>query len=134
MKLPKTWNLVSLNETVGNTGLITDGDWIISQNMSLNGEIRLIQLADIGIGEFLDRSQKFIPAEKFKELNCTELKEEDILISRMADPIGRACLLPQLNQKAITAVDVTILRTDRKIAVPMYVKYLCNTTGHKLRL
>ncbi|MTJ17958.1 MULTISPECIES: restriction endonuclease subunit S [unclassified Dolichospermum] len=127
MKLPKTWNLVSLDETVGNTGLITDGDWIISQNMSLNGEIRLIQLADIGVGEFLDRSQKFIPAEKFKELNCTELKEEDILISRMADPIGRACLLPQLNQKAITAVDVTILRTDRKIAVPKYIKYLCNT-------
>jgi type I restriction enzyme S subunit len=127
MKLPKTWNLVSLDETVGNTGLITDGDWIISQNMSLNGEIRLIQLADIGIGEFLDRSQKFITAEKFKELNCTELKEEDILISRMADPIGRACLLPQLNQKAITAVDVTILRTDRKIAVPKYIKYLCNT-------
>ena len=23
MKLPKTWNLVSLDETVGNTGLIT---------------------------------------------------------------------------------------------------------------
>jgi type I restriction enzyme S subunit len=84
-------------------------------------------LADIGIGEFLDRSQKFITADKFKELNCTELKEEDILISRMADPIGRACLLPQLNQKAITAVDVTILRTDRKLAVPMYIKYLCNT-------
>lgn len=121
------WLRVPISTTIGKTGLMTDGDWIISQNMDNNGDVRLIQLADIGLGDFLDRSSKFITSQKFIELNCTELKEGDILISRMADPIGRACILPKLYQRAITAVDVTILRPDPNIADNYYIMYLCNT-------
>jgi type I restriction enzyme, S subunit len=35
--------------------LFTDGDWIESKDQDINGEIRLIQLADIGDGNFLNR-------------------------------------------------------------------------------
>ena len=118
------WLRVPISETIGRIGLMNDGDWIISQNMDNNGDIRLIQLADIGIGEFLNRSSKFITSQKLIELNCTELKEGDILISRIANPIGRACILPKLHQKAITAVDVTILRPDPNIADNYYIMYL----------
>jgi len=127
MNFQSSWSIVSLGSVTGRNGLITDGDWIVAKNMDPDGEVRLIQLADIGKGEFLDRSSKFIRSEKFRELNCTALQENDVLISRMADPIGRACLLPKLEQKAITAVDVTIVRTDKAIADPIYIKYLCNT-------
>jgi type I restriction enzyme S subunit len=121
------WLRVPISETIGRIGLMNDGDWIISENMDNNGDIRLIQLADIGIGEFLNRSSKFITSQKLIELNCTELKEGDILISRMANPIGRACIFPKLHQKAIAAVDVTILRPDPNIADNYYIMYLCNT-------
>ena len=121
------WPLVPLSATRGQNGLITDGDWILSENMDRQGEIRLIQLADIGLGEFLDRSQKFINSATFNELQCTELFENDILISRMADPIGRACLLPKLEQRAITAVDITVVRVDRKVVEPRYISYVCNS-------
>lgn len=122
------WQRVPLKATAGSTGLITDGDWITARNMDPSGNIRLIQLADIGIGRFLNRSSKFINEEKFAQLDCTQLESNDVLISRMADPIGRACLVPNLSQRAITAVDVTILRTDRSVADPRFIMFLCNTS------
>lgn len=125
MSIP--WKTVPLSVVSGCDGLITDGDWIVSKNMDPNGEIRLTQLADIGLGTFLDRSSKFINQDTFEKLNCTALKPKDILISRMADPIGRACIVPKFEYQAITAVDVTILRVDRNFAVPEYVNYICNS-------
>jgi type I restriction enzyme S subunit len=40
----------TLTEAIGADGLITDGDWIESRDQDLKGNIRLIQLADIGDG------------------------------------------------------------------------------------
>ena len=37
-----------------------DGNWIESKDQDPNGEIRLIQLADIGDGFFVDKSSRFI--------------------------------------------------------------------------
>jgi len=121
------WPTVPLAAVAGKTGFITDGDWVVSENMDPNGDIRLLQLADIGIGTFLDRSSKYINESKFQELKCTALQAGDVLISRMADPIGRACIVPELPCRAITAVDVSIVRTDPDVADPRYVVFLCNS-------
>ena len=120
------WPRVPLMTAAGSTGFITDGDWVTADNMDPDGGIRLVQLADIGIGRFLNRSSKFINEETFVQLGCTQLEGGDVLISRMADPIGRACLVPSFGQRAITAVDVTILRTDQSVADPRFIMYLCN--------
>lgn len=124
---PLGWDTQPFGTVKGETGLVTDGDWILSENMDESGDVRLLQLADIGIGSFLDKSRKFITEEKAKELGCTDVVSGDVLVSRMADPIGRACIVPELNQRAITAVDVTIVRPDRGLALPEYVVSLCNT-------
>lgn len=124
---PKRWPTNNLSNVAGKDGLITDGDWILSENMDDNGRVRLLQLADIGMGTFLDKSRKFITESKFDELKCTEVKKGDVLISRMADPIGRACIVPTLPDRLITAVDVTIVRPDKSIALPEYLLALCNS-------
>jgi type I restriction enzyme S subunit len=95
---------------------ILDGDWIESDDMDENGDIRLLQLSDIGIGYFKDNSSKWINESAAKRINVNYLKPNDILISRMADPIGRSCLLPDLGTKCITAVDVAILRLSNEYA------------------
>ena len=92
---------------------IVDGDWIESKDQSPEG-IRLVQTGNIGIGEYLDKHNraKYISEETFERLNCTELVVGDILVSRLPDPIGRACVVPKSIGKAITAVDCTIVRLD----------------------
>ena len=56
--------------------------------------VRLLQVGDIGRGRLRMKSRRYVTADRARELNCTLLEPGDILISRMADPIGRACILP----------------------------------------
>lgn len=101
--------------------VIVDGDWIESKDQSENG-IRLIQTGNIGIGEYLDKSNraKYITPETFERLKCTEVLPGDILISRLPDPIGRACIVPKTVGKAITAVDCTVVRLETSLCDTNY--------------
>ena len=107
-KIPQGWEWARLNDA--SPMPLTDGDWIEKKDQDENGEIRLIQLADLGVNEFKDVSRKYVNSTTFARLKCTELKSEDVLIARLPSPIGRACVFPGLPDQAITAVDVAIHR------------------------
>ena len=74
--------------------------------------MRLIQTGNIGVGSYLEKedTKKWVSMETFEILNCEEVFEGDILISRLPEPAGRACIVPKSNTKMITAVDCTIVR------------------------
>lgn len=91
-------------------GLFTDGDWVESKDQDPNGEVRLIQLADIGDGSFIDKSRRFLTMGKARQLRCTFLQEGDLLVARMPEPLGRCCLLPPQSQPCVTVVDVCVIR------------------------
>ena len=101
-----------------------DGDWIESKDQSDNG-IRLIQTGNVGFGFFKGREDKsrYITEETFKKLNCTEVMPGDILISRLPDPIGRACIVPEGIGKAITAVDCTIVRLNATLLPEFLISF-----------
>lgn len=113
---------------------IIDGDWIESKDQDPSGDIRLLQLADIGEGFFKDKSQRFINNDTFKRLNCTPLEKDDVLIARLPDPIGRACLFPELSQKCITVVDVAIVKVERKVILPEYLVMLMNSPAMNFKV
>ncbi len=114
---------------------ISDGDWIESNDQSNYG-IRLVQTGNIGNGEYLDKPDKakYISEETCSRLNCTDVYEGDILISRLPDPIGRSCIVPQDIGRAITAVDCTILRVNHNIYNPQFFVYYTQTDLYKSRL
>lgn len=108
-------------------GLFSDGDWIESKDQDPEGAIRLIQLADIGDGYFVDKSKRYVNTATATRLRCTYLKKGDLLIARMPDPIGRCCVFPlDGEEKYITSVDVCILRIVRECSVD-YLKYAINS-------
>lgn len=104
-----------------------DGDWVESKDQDPNGDIRLLQLADVGVGAFLDKSSRFINDEAFVRLGCRELFAGDVLIARMPDPIGRACVLPDGLGRTITVVDVAVVRVDQAKILPQYLAYVLNS-------
>ncbi len=122
---------VPLGEVIGKTGLFIDGDWVESKDQDPDGEVRLTQLADVGIGTFLDKSARFLNKETAKRLRCTFLQENDILVARMPDPIGRACIFPGSDQPCVTVVDVCIVRPDLNIADPAYLSWMINSTDFR---
>lgn len=125
--LPAGWSSAKLPELIGTDGLFADGDWVESKDQDPNGEVRLIQLADIGVGSFLNRSARFLTNEKAGELGCTFLKVGDVLISRMADPLGRACIFPGDAKPAVTVVDACIVRCGNDSVSPTWLMHCLNS-------
>lgn len=108
-------------------GVFIDGDWVETKDQDPSGEVRLIQLADVGEGVFRDRSSRFLAMQKAKELRCTFLKPGDVLVARMPEPLGRACIFPGLDQPAVTVVDVCILRPNPSRARGDWLAYAINS-------
>ena len=104
--------------------VFTDGDWIESKDQADNG-IRLIQTGNIGDGVYLDKGERarYINEETFARLNCTEVLPDDILVSRLPDPVGRACIVPDGLGKTITAVDCSIVRLQSGMLPAYFVAY-----------
>lgn len=69
--LPDGWAFSTLAESIAADGLISDGDWVESKEQDPNGSVRLIQLADIGDGNFRNKSERFMTPERASALNCT---------------------------------------------------------------
>ena len=111
MNFPNGWTRATMGELVSDDGIFTDGDWIESKDQDPNGDVRLIQLADVGDGVYLNKYSRYLTSQKSRELNCTHLVAGDVLIARMPDPLGRACVFPGDQKAAVTAVDVCIVRT-----------------------
>ena len=103
----------------------TDGDWIESKDQSDFG-VRLVQTGNVGVAEYLDKTnnKKWISEDTFDRLHCEEVLPGDILISRLPEPAGRACIVPLLGTKMITAVDCTIVRTAPDMSNKFLVQYL----------
>lgn len=97
-------------------GNLSDGDWINKEYLLPNGKYRIIQTGNISVGKYLnkEKSSKFISQSSYDELKANEVFPGDILISRLADPAGRSIIMPNINWKMVTSVDVAIIRPNKK--------------------
>lgn len=119
--MKKGWETKKLGEVCN---VFADGDWIEKKDQS-SEEIRLVQTGNVGNGVFKDRREKarYISEKTFKRLRCTEIMPGDCLISRLPDPVGRSCIIPDTGQKMITAVDCTIIRFQKETILSLWFVY-----------
>jgi type I restriction enzyme, S subunit len=126
--LPRGWAKAPLSELIAHDGIFTDGDWVESKDQDPNGSVRLIQLADIADSYFVDKSSRFLTREKADELNCTFLKNGDLLVARMPDPLGRCCIFPLAGEERfVTVVDVCAIRLGSASIEPRYLMRAINS-------
>jgi type I restriction enzyme S subunit len=126
--LPTGWSYESINSIVEG-GMIADGDWVESKDQDPQGKVRLTQLADVGDGEFRSRGDRWMNDEQASRLNVNYLQPGDLLLARMPDPLGRTCMVPENIGRAVTVVDVAIIRIARKDLNPKFVMWLLNSPG-----
>lgn len=98
-----------------------DGDWIEAPFITDHG-VRLIQTGNIGVGSYKEQGFRYVSEKTFDDLQCTEVLPGDILICRLAEPVGRACLAPDLRCRMITSVDVCVLK-PRPSACQSFLTY-----------
>jgi len=114
-EVPEHW-LASKVKDLARPGYKTfvDGDWIESPYITGEG-IRLIQTGNVGVGAYREKGFRYINESTFNAFGCTEFQPGDVLICRLGEPVGRACLAPDLGVRMITSVDVCILKSREDI-------------------
>ncbi|MGZ8946598.1 MAG: restriction endonuclease subunit S [Methylococcaceae bacterium] len=128
-KVPVHWTSVPIKYmALEKNSLFLDGDWIESKDLSDEG-IRYITTGNVGEGEYKEQGAGYITEDKFYKINCTEVFEGDILISRLNSPIGRSCIVPDLESRIVTSVDNVIFRPDQRYS-KNYLVHLFSSEGY----
>jgi type I restriction enzyme S subunit len=131
--LPEGWKIETVAATA-NGSLFVDGDWVESKDQDPAGKVRLTQLADIGEGEFRNRSDRWMRQDQADKVGVTYLAEGDLLIARMPDPLGRCCQVPKFDSPAVTVVDVAVLRVNPQIVVDKFMMWVLNSPEIRLAM
>jgi type I restriction enzyme S subunit len=129
-----SWPVIELASAMESAEVFVDGDWVESKDQDPEGDVRLIQLADIGDGVYLNKSSRFLTESKARQLKCTYLKEGDVLVARMPDPLGRACIFPGDHRPAVTVVDVCVIRPSVKSHDPRWLMHTLNTPSTRRQI
>lgn len=134
-QLPVGWAECVIGDVVASDGVFKDGDWVESKDQDPSGDVRLIQLADIGEARFIDKSDRFLTSKKARELNCTFLKPGDILLARMPDPLGRCCIFPLKDDHFyVTVVDVCVIRFGDSSVSNRFMMHLINSPSIRRKI
>lgn len=131
--LPRGWTEATLSRLMDG-GLFTDGDWVETKDQDDNGAVRLTQLADIGEGYWRNRSGRSMTPESAARLGCTYLEPGDVLVARMPDPLGRACIFPGDARRAVTVVDVCVLRPPLGSVNSKWLMWFINAPQMRTRI
>lgn len=100
---------------------------LLSEEFHERGFARIIKLQNIRSGRFIDVNKKYVTEDKFKELERHSAYPNEIAIAKMAEPVARACILPDFeNQYILAAADVVKLDTGREFS-NVFVMYSLNS-------
>lgn len=125
-KIPSHWGSAPIKYTVESPyNSFIDGDWIESKVIVSDG-IRYLTTGNVGALKYKEQGNGFISESTFKALNCSEVFPDDILISRLNEPIGRACIVPDLGYRIVVAVDNVIYRPDMELYDKKFLVYQMN--------
>ena len=127
--IPESWKTskVKFLATEPDT-LFLDGDWIESDVIEETG-IRYLTSGNVGAGFYKDQGSGHISEKTFRELHCLKVFPGDLMISRLNEPIGRACIVPEGEPCYVVAVDNVILRPNKEYD-RKFIMYAMNTEGY----
>lgn len=88
--------------------------------------IRIIQLQNIGDGLFLNEYKIFTSLEKANELLSCNIYPNEILISKMGDPVARCCIVPDYHDRYVMCSDGIRLVVDKSKYSSNFMFYQIN--------
>jgi type I restriction enzyme, S subunit len=130
LDLPKGWILTTLEElSLKPKSDIVDGPFGSNLKASeyVDKGIPIIRLQNIERNFFINQNIKFINPHKAQELLRHSFINGDIVITKLGQPLGKACIIPDFFEMGIIVADLVRLRTDDKYVSKQYLVHLINS-------
>ncbi|MGE5631961.1 MAG: restriction endonuclease subunit S [Caulobacteraceae bacterium] len=89
--------------------------------------IRVIQLQNIGDGYFSDQYKIYTSQRKADELISCNIYPGEIILAKMADPVARACIIPNDENRYLMCSDGIRLKVDNNECDSRYIMYSINS-------
>ena len=94
--------------------------------------VQIIQLQNIGDGEFINNSQVFTSEIKADELLSCNIYPGDIILSKMGDPVARACIIPDINPRYLMCSDGIRLCVNKRESDSYFIYSYINSPYFRL--
>jgi len=127
-ELPKGWKWVKLEDLLVERGIF-DGPFGSNLKTADYTEcgIRVIRLENIGRLSFDDTKRTYISEEKYTSLEKHTVVEGDIIFSSFIAENVRACILPNIDTKAINKADCFCIRPNTKVINKAFTLYFLSS-------
>ena len=91
--------------------------------------VPIVRLQNIDRNRFIDKNIKFVTEEKAQDIARHHFVSGDILVSKLGDPLGEACVAPEHLPYGILVADVVRVRPDRKKVDTDFLAYALNSSS-----
>lgn len=130
-RTPEDWTATKLIDAAADdSSAMVDGPFgsdLKSDEYVPDGYARLIQLQNIREGKFVDENKEYITKEKFEELQRHAAYPGEIAIAKMAAPVARACIIPNIEDTYVVVADCMKLTLDSENYNPYFVMSALNS-------
>lgn len=129
-ELPKGWMEVAFSELFLNpVDDIVDGPFgsnLKSSEYSSMG-IPLARLQNVDRNQFVLKNLRYVTEEKAEELRRHTFGAGDILITKLGDPLGKACIVPRSISHGVLVADVVRARLNQHWVNHQFLCYQINS-------
>lgn len=129
-EIPEHWSFINISFVAhSNRYSITGGPFgsDLKQEEYTDEGVRIIQLQNIGVGEFRNDYKIYTSEEKADELLSCNIYPGELIIAKMADPVARACIVPLFDRRYIMASDGIRFEVDENKCLTKFLEYAINS-------
>ena len=128
--LPANWIMAKLADLATNPkDDIVDGPFGSNLKASeyTDSGVPIVRLQNIKRNYFLDKKIQYVTQDKAKQLSRHGFKAGDLLITKLGDPLGVACIAPCGMENGVIVADIVRARLSEEKVDIKYISYLVNS-------
>ena len=129
-ELPDGWELAKIKDLVFEPKQeIVDGPFgsNLKSTEYVEKGIPFIRLQNVSRNQFVNKNIKYITKEKSKQLTRHNFKNQDIVLTKLGDPLGEACIVPDYFPNGVIVADIIRIRLNHELISKKFLMYLINS-------
>ena len=129
-ELPNGWGKAYVSELVENSKSdIVDGPFgsNLKATEYIESGVPIARIQNVKRFIFNKTNRKFVSEEKYKQLIRHTYMGGDILLTKLGEPLGLACIVPHTEPNGVIVADLVRIRPNSKITNTKYLEYVLNS-------